>query len=229
MVCYLAKDIDEIIYTHVTNQHPDSLRFLHDCEKLLGRQIKILQSDLYASVDDVIERTRCINTAYGAPCTKWLKKQVRRDWELNNFEHHTYVWGFDVNEKARADRIVESMNDYDHEFPLIENCLTKEECHGIADQLGLRRPVMYELGYPNNNCIGCVKGGMGYWNKIRKDFPEVFDCRAKQERMIGHICIKGVFLDELEPGRGNMNLEVMEDCTISCQILTMVEDKELMP
>ncbi len=37
---------------------------------------------------------------------------------------------------------------------------------------------MYDLGYPNNNCIGCVKGGMGYWNKIRKDFPEVFQKRA---------------------------------------------------
>ena len=41
---------------------------------------------------------------------------------------------------------------------------------------------MYDMGYPNNNCIGCVKGGMGYWNHIRKDFPEVFDSRAKLER-----------------------------------------------
>ena len=92
MACYLAKDVDEIIYTHVANQHEDSLRFLHDCEKLLGQKIEILQSDKYDSVDDVIERTRCINTAYGAPCTKWLKKQVRRDWELKNSEHHTYGW-----------------------------------------------------------------------------------------------------------------------------------------
>ena len=221
MACYLAKDVDEIIYTHVANQHEDNLRFLQDCEKLLGRKITILQSNKYDSVDDVIEKTKCINTAYGAPCTKWLKKQVRRDWELKHFEHHTYVWGFDVNEKARADRIVEALSDYDHEFPLIDNHLSKEECHGITDKLGLKRPVMYDLGYPNNNCIGCVKGGMGYWNKIRANFPEVFERRAKQERMIGHSCIKGVFLDELEPGRGNMNLEVMEDCTISCQLLTM--------
>lgn len=147
MACYLAKDVDEIIYTHVANQHEDSLRFLHDCEKLLGRKIHILQSDKYDSVDDVIERTRCINTAYGAPCTKWLKKQVRRDWEQKHYEHHTYVWGFDVNEKARAKRLSETMSDYDHEFPLIDNYLSKEECHGIADKLGLKRPVMYDLGY----------------------------------------------------------------------------------
>ena len=55
VACYLAKDVDEIIYTHASNQHPDSLRFLHDCEKLLGRKITIIQSDRFDSVDDVME------------------------------------------------------------------------------------------------------------------------------------------------------------------------------
>ena len=76
---------------------------------------------------------------------------------------------------------------------------------------------MYDLGYTNNNCIGCVKGGMGYWNKIRKEFPEVFSSRAKLERDIGHSCIKGVFLDELDPNRGR-NDEVIPDCGIMCEI-----------
>lgn len=220
MACYLSRDIDEIIYTHVADQHPDSLRFLYDCEKLLGRKIKMIQSDKYADVNDVIEKTRYINGAYGAACTKWLKKQVRKDWEKENPGFHTYVWGYDVNEKHRADAIIETLSDYDHEFPLIEQGLTKAECHGIADKLGLKRPVMYDLGYPNNNCIGCVKGGMGYWNKIRVDFPVVFERRAKQEREMGRSCIKGIYLDELERDRGNMDMEVFEDCTIACQILT---------
>ena len=220
VACYLAKDVDEIIYTHVPNQHPDSLRFLHDCERVLGREITILQSDEYESVDDVIEKRRCINTPYGAPCTEWMKKRVRMKWEREHPDHHIYVWGYDVNERNRADRVCKALSDYDHEFPLIENGLTKEEAHGIAYQLGVPRPIMYDMGYPNNNCIGCVKGGMGYWNKIRVDFPEVFERRAKQEREIGHSCINGVFLDELEPNRGNINTEVMEDCTIACQLLT---------
>ena len=218
VACYLAKDIDKIIYTHVPDQHPDSLRFLHDCEKLLGREIEPIQSDKYKDVNDVIEKN--INGIHGAPCTNWLKKQVRKEWERENPDHHTYVWGYDANEKHRADAIIKSLSDYDHEFPLIENGLTKAECHGIADKLGLKRPVMYDLGYPNNNCIGCVKGGMGYWNKIRVDFPDVFTARAKLEREIGHSCLNGIFLDELEPGRGRMDMEVMEDCTIACQLLT---------
>ena len=77
---------------------------------------------------------------------------------------------------------------------------------------------MYDLGYYNNNCRGCVKGGMGYWNKIRVDFPEVFANRAKMERDIGASCIKGVYLDELDPSRGRMSEEVMQDCSIFCQL-----------
>ena len=223
MAAYLTEDLDEIIYTHVANQHPDSLRFLEDCEKVLGRKITVLMSERYKSVDDVIEKTRCINTPYGAPCTRLLKRDVRKEWENRHPDHHIYVWGFDCTETGRADRLVKAMPDYEHEFPLIEKGITKEEAHGIAWRLGIKRPVMYDMGYPSNNCIGCVKAGKGYWNKIRMDFPEVFERRAKQEREIGHSCIKGVFLDELDPNSGNMNQEVMEDCGIMCQLLTAKE------
>ena len=226
VACYLAEDIDEIIYTHVTNQHPDSIRFLHDCERILGRKITILQSDRYDSVDDVIEKTRCVNTPYGAPCTQKLKRDVRKEWERKNPDHHIYVWGFDRNEVARAKRIEKAMSDYDHEFPLIEHNISKEDAHGLAERLGLKRPIMYDMGYPNNNCIGCVKGGMGYWNKIRVDFPDVFERRAKQERINGDSCINGVFLDELELGRGDMKTEVFEDCGIFCQLALIERGKQ---
>lgn len=145
VACYLAKDVDEIIYTHVSNQHPDSLRFLHDCEKLLGRKITIIQSDRFDSVDDVMEFTHTMNTPFGSPCTRYLKKEVRKKWESEHPDHHTYVWGFDVNEKSRAENTCKALSDYDHEFPLIEHGLTKQEAHGIADRLGLKRPVMILL------------------------------------------------------------------------------------
>lgn len=204
----------------MTNQHEDSLRFLDDTEKLLGRKIDKIQSEEYDSVDDVILTARYINGTMGAACTRLLKRDVRRKWEIEHPGRHTYVWGYDVSEKHRAARTVMAMPEYNHEFPLIENGLTKAECHGMACNLDLKRPIMYDMGYPNNNCIGCVKGGMGYWNKIRRDFPDVFKRRAEEERLIGHSCIKGVYLDELDPDRGDMRLEVMEDCTITCQLLT---------
>lgn len=214
---YLAHDVDIYIYIDIDDQHPDSMRFIKDCEKVLNKPIKILKSE-YGCVENVIRKAKYINGPYGAPCTKELKKKIRLKWENEQHEEMTYVWGFDWDEKNRADRIKETYPEYNHEFPLIDRMLSKEDAHGICERLGIKRPAMYDLGYSNNNCIGCVKGGMGYWNKIRKDFPEVFERRAKLEREIGATCIKGIYLDELDSDRGETN-EIMADCSLLCELV----------
>lgn len=221
---YLARDtVDEYIYIDIADQHPDSMRFIHDCEKVLGKEIKITSSTKYSRVGDVCRAFRFVNSANGAKCTEVLKKRVRKEWEYEHRECSlTYVWGMDLNEKNRADRLYDTMSYAKHEFPLIEHNLTKADAHAICAQLGIKRPVMYDMGYSNNNCIGCVKGGAGYWNKIRVDFPEVFADRAKMEREIGHTILHNengpIFLDELDPNAGRMNEEIMEDCSIFCQL-----------
>ena len=222
---YLIKDeIDKFIYIDIDDQHPDSMRFIKDCETALDKPVEIIKSP-YGSVERACRGFGFINSAYGAKCTDVLKKRVRKEWEYKNSDKMlTYVWGFDCNESKRANRLSETMIMQEHRFPLIEKNLSKEDAHGICKLIGIKRPLMYDLGYNNNNCIGCVKGGMGYWNKIRIDFPEVFKSRAKLERDIGRSCIKGVYLDELDPKRGRMTDEVMQDCSIFCQLA--IEEKE---
>lgn len=217
---YLEKDsIDKFIYINISDQHPDSMRFIKDCEKALGKEIEVLQSP-YQSVEDVILEAGIIKLPAGfAPCTNWLKKRVRLEWEYAHREYElTYVWGMDCDEKKRADRLKNTMFEFNHVFPLIDRGLTKQEAHGICDSLGIKRPKMYDLGYNNNNCIGCVKGGMGYWNKIRVDFPEVFEQRAKMERKINNSILKECYLDELDPNRGRMTKEITVECDIICML-----------
>ncbi|EKQ56307.1 MULTISPECIES: hypothetical protein [unclassified Clostridium] len=36
---------------------------------------------------------------------------------------------------------------------------------------------------------------------------------------VGHTCIKGIYLDELDPGVGRIEDEVMEECSIMCQLV----------
>ena len=214
---YLEREtIDKVLYIHIDDQHTDTMRFVKDCEKALGKEIEILQSK-YKSVDNVIKQFRFINGPYGARCTDVLKKRVRKKWEHGK-GRITYVWGYDSTEKHRAERLLESMPEYDHVFPLIDRSISKEDAHGMIRELGIKRPAMYDIGYSNNNCVGCVKGGMGYWNRIRQDFPEVFNRMASREREIGNSCIKEVFLDELDPDRGRMEDEITEDCSIICQL-----------
>ena len=227
MAGYLAGDVDKWIYIDIADQHPDSIRFIHDCEKAIGKEIQIMRSSEYSCVADCIRTAGFIgNYRTGiAVCTNWLKKRVRKEWEEQHRDYElTYVWGFDYAEKNRAEKTVEANTQAKHEFPLIEKYLLKEDVHGLFERtFNFARPNMYDMGYPNNNCIGCVKGGMGYWNHIRKDFPEVFESRAKLERMVGYSILKDsdgnpVYLDELEPDRGNMNIEVFPDCSIMCYL-----------
>jgi len=219
---YLVKEtIDKFAYIDIDDQHKDSMRFILDCESVLGKPIEILKSH-YGSVDSACRAFMFLNSAYGAKCTDVLKKRVRKEWQdqYKDFDL-IYVWGFDSTEQKRADRLRDAMPEFSHEFPLIELNVSKAEAHGICKRLGVLRPAMYDMGYNNNNCIGCIKGGMGYWNKIRVDFPEVFESRAKLERLIGRSCINGVFLDELDPKRGRMSDEVIPECGIACEIAEM--------
>jgi len=97
----------------------------------------------------------------------------------------------------------------------------------MVARAGIEIPKMYQLGYKNNNCIGCPKGQSGYWNKIRVDFPEVFKRMSKVERKL-NVAInksyagdgkrKRVFLDELEPDVGNYKFEPDISCGLLCQL-----------
>jgi hypothetical protein len=213
--------ISEIYYIHVDDQHPDSLRFVRECEQWFGKSIQIVQSP-YRSVASAIRAggSRYVNGPHGANCTRWLKQRVRKEWELTQGTTKLrYVWGLDVDEADRCDRLRQAMPEQEHWFPLVEQNITKEKAHQILKASGIQRPAMYDLGYANNNCIGCVKGGMGYWNKIRVDFPEVFYARARMERDIGGSCINGIFLDELDPERGRNLTPIVDDCGIYCETL----------
>lgn len=227
MAGYLAGDVDEWIYIDIADQHSDSIRFIKDCEKAIGKEIKIIKSSEYNAVEETVRTFGGFKAKNGfAPCTNWLKKRVRKEWEEQHKEYEiTYVWGFDKEERHRAIRTEEENPQARHEFPLIEKNLSKQDVHGMFDRLfDFKRPYMYELGYPNNNCIGCVKGGMGYWNHIRKDFPEVFEARKKLEKDMGYTILKQCSLENLDPNRGDMNIEVFPDCSIMCYIA--LEDKE---
>jgi hypothetical protein len=217
----VIKDIDRIVYTHIDDQHPDTMRFVKDCEKWFGKPVEIMQSK-FKSVDEVCRYASFIKSRNsGGVCTDRLKRNVRKQFEYENEGNLRVMWGLDFNEQDRADRLKEYMPDHEHLFPLVERRITKAMAHEMLSASGIKRPAMYEMGYHNNNCVGCVKGGMGYWNKIRVDFPEVFASRSKLERDLNFSIIKGVYLSELDPERGRHEGPICNDCGIMCEIMNL--------
>lgn len=217
----LAEVTGEIVIAYVDpgSEHPDNERFLTDCEAWFGQPIVRLKSDRYADTWQVWTERRFLSGPTGALCTAELKKRVRFGFErLDDVQ----VFGYTAEESRRADRFREQNPGVDLWCPLIDRSLTKDDCLALVDRAGIELPAMYKLGFRNNNCIGCVKGGMGYWNHIRKHFPDTFHRMALLERDIGHSLLSDadgpVWLDELDPERGEMLSEPSIDCSLLCEI-----------
>ena len=236
VACKLALQMYDdvrIFYIETNSGHPDNERFIKDCERWYGRPIERRQSTKYKDVDDVLIRKTYINGAHGAACTSLLKKAVRYEIQDELGEWDGQVWGFDFCEREvnRAIRFRQQNPDTKPLFPLIERQISKPDALGMLWKAGIEIPTMYRLGYSNNNCIGCVKGGIGYWNKIRKDFPERFRRMAEIERIVGATCLKDehgrIWLDELDPNRGDDVKAIMPECSIICQIeFANIEDPQ---
>ena len=203
-----------VVYQKIWSAHADNDRFLADCEEWYGKKIEVIHSPFYKTHFDVIRATRYINGPAGARCTTELKRKVRKYFEYQNPNIKKQIFGMTADEGKRVSRLL--VQNPSFEFPLFEKGIYKKDCYQILLQKNIELPTMYKLGFNNNNCIGCVKGGKGYWNMIRKHFPDVFKEMSLLEREIGRSCINGVYLDELSPTAGRHKRPDIE-CDLLCR------------
>ena len=212
-----------IVYCDTGSEHPDNRRFIKDCEAWFDYPITILKSKKYEDIWDVYEKTKYIAGIDGARCSLELKKRVRQEFE--DVENDIQVFGFDVDEIKRAEKFKKNNPEVILATPLIKENLSKSDCLEIVASAGIEIPMMYKLGYKNNNCIACCKGAKGYWNKIRIDFPEYFDRMAKMESDLGATLNimnvngkrKRVSLNDLPPDAGNYKSELPISCGLLCE------------
>jgi hypothetical protein len=212
-----------IVNNPVLEEDLDNLRFLKDVEKWLGITIEQAVNSKFpnASAREIWAKKRYMAGVAGAPCTKELKKEARYQWEKNN-KVDWHVLGFTADEKSRYNRFI--LTERSNVLPiLIELNLSKQDCFKTIREAGIELPNVYKLGYPNANCIGCVKAGSPtYWNHVRKNHPEVFEDRATQSRDIGAKLVKykgnRLFLDELPVGARGRSMKSMDvECGIFCE------------
>lgn len=210
----------EITYCDPGSEHPDNKRFLADCVRWFNKPVTVLRSAEYVDTWDVWERRRFIASQAGAICTGELKRKPAHPFERPD---DVLVMGYTVEEAERAASLRAQNFERTIETPLIDAGLTKADCLGMLDRAGIALPAMYLLGFQNNNCIGCPKGGRGYWNMIRRHFPEAFARMAKLQRELDvafWVEPDGtrVFLDNLDPNRGVQHDEPSIECSVMCYI-----------
>lgn len=214
-----------IVNNPVAEEDEDNQRFLLDVSLWLNYPIHTAINSKYknCSAVEVWDDRQYMSGIGGAPCTLELKKKARYEWEIKNRPDWT-VLGFTKEEKGRFDKF--QKDERPASIWILEDT-TKAECFEIIMDAGIQLPRIYLMGYPNANCVGCVKANSPtYWNHVRKMHPEVFAERAKQSKEIGAdgktiklVRVKGkrLHLDDLDPnakGRSMKNLNF--ECGIFC-------------
>jgi hypothetical protein len=199
----------------------DNRRFASDCSDWFGVPIMAIKSRKYIDIDDVFERRKYHAGINGAPCTGELKFAPRLDFQLPSDLH---FWGYtaDSDDVRRFERMKSEYPEMKQRAPLIERGITKEGCFAILEGAGIKRPRVYDLGFSNGNCIGCVKAtSPDYWSLVRKQFPEVFARRADQSRRFGsrltRINNERIFIDEIPEDWPTLD-PIVPRCDFLCHI-----------
>lgn len=174
-----------LVFIDTKNEDEDTYRFKKDCELWWNTQIETITSNDYDSIEDVWEKFETLNTATGAICSSELKREVRQAFQKRNefcFQSH----GYDVTEIDRAKMMAKNYSSSRPVFPLIYSLMSKEDCFKVLEKYKIEPPRTYRLGFRNNNCFqtGCVQGGIGYWQKMRDEFPDKFEAMAAREHRL---------------------------------------------
>lgn len=212
-----------IVNNPIKEEDEDNQRFLKDVENWIGKDIEFCINPNYpnSSVREVWKKRKYMSGVKGAICTFELKREARRMWELNNISDYI-VLGFTYDEIKRHENFKKT--ERNNIIPiLIDLKITKQECFDIINKEGIDIPRIYKMGYPNANCIGCVKvTSPTYWNMVREKHPEVFKERAEDSRDINckltRVNGKRIFLDELDPKHKGYKVKKFDfECGIFCE------------
>ena len=220
----MLSEMPDLIPVHVDlgdSTDEDSHRFIDDVENWYGRAILRIRSTEFADIDEVFEKRKYHSGINGAPCTGAMKFAPRLDFQLPTDLH---LWGYtaDSRDSDRFDKMQANYPELRQRSPLIERGITKSGCHAMLASAGIKRPRVYDLGFPNGNCLGCVKAtSPNYWAAVRKHFPEVFARRAEQSRRFGsrlsRINDERIFIDEI-PSDWPTSDPIVGSCDFLCQI-----------
>lgn len=206
----------------IAEEHPDNQRFADDVANWCGIEIERFTAAKFpsGSAVEVWAKSKAMSFPHGAPCTVKLKKNARQEWEMIN-RPDWHVLGFTAEEQDRHDRF--TLTERDNVLPiLIDAAMTKADCGDMVRAAGIKLPAIYDHGFPNANCLGCVKASSPtYWNHLRREFPDVFRQRAEQSRRLGARLVRvndeRIFLDELDPRAKGDPMWTMPACSLFCE------------
>lgn len=156
----------------------DLYRFLDDLMARWGGELVTYRDG--RTPLQVAEDKQLIPNNQIAPCSSELKSKPFTEMDRNSPKPLTVLLGLDWREMHRVERMRTKYADLAAEgmfvdFPLLWKPIEFRPYVEVVESWGIRRPRLYALSFPHNNCAGrCVKQGIHEWLRLRDVFPERF-------------------------------------------------------
>ena len=176
---------DVILYFNDTKwEHPDLYQFLKDLEKHFKHPI-IVDSD-GRSPEELFYDNHALANNRMPFCSRILKAERLQKYYKNG---DTLIFGIGIDEPHRANRLISIYQTIAIKtgksskllFPLIDENVSKEQINQFFKDVGIKIPILYEMGFLHNNCSGgCVRAGKKQWKLLLEKLPEVY---AERERV----------------------------------------------
>ena len=166
-----------LLFADVNMEHPDNYRFLHVAHAWIGGELVILDNG-GKTIWDVFKEGRFLGNSRVDLCSRVLKREPMRKWLEDNCdpEHTVSYLGFDWTEEHRNVKAQRYWNPWKMEAPMCwEPVMDKAEGMAAMAAAGVQPPWLTRMGFPHANCGGgCVKAGIGSFQRLRKISPETY-------------------------------------------------------
>ena len=172
-----GRDSVTLWFANTLAEDEDTYRFLLDCQIRWGGAI-VDYTDGRTPLQ-VAEDKQIIPNQRIAPCTLELKIKPFRRFLAEVPKPVTVLLGLGWNEQHRMDRPkanYEAIDGVSVDFPLMWKPLEYRPYQEVVRDWGIEPPRAYALGFRHNNCLrhGCVKQGVGDWERFKFAFPDRF-------------------------------------------------------
>ena len=215
-----------VVYCDPGSEHPDNYRFITDCEAWFDRPVDISAPPNTVDTWQVWDERRFLNGPTGALCTVELKKKPRYAFQRPD---DIQVFGYTAEEAHRAARFRDENPGIDLVCPLIERGLTHADCLAIVDRAGIELPVMYRLGFGQQQLRRLRQGRHGL---LEPDPPTLPRRRSTGWRSSNATSatpalrrIRPGLARQLDPDRGEHN-EPSIECSLLCALAEQEWDSD---
>lgn len=234
-----------LVFADTNEEHPSLYESLHHMINVALRHVEFVWINDGRNIWDVFNEFGYMKQpGHGCKASLELKRKPLDNYMTSRWKQGevTKVIGYDHTEQDRADRLNKYMaqSGYALWYPLMEKpFLSPCQQIDLVRQWGYPDQVMYDKGFPHNNCGGgCVLAGISQWVGLYQDFPEKFNySKVKEAEFMQKVdfsilrdrrggMTKNLTLGQLEERIQANDLSGLQEFKSTCGCMTPLDGEE---